>query len=388
MPSAGPTITVLIPTFNRAQYLAECLDSILSQTLAPTQIIVVNDGSTDDTQLVLEPYMNAVAYLSTDQLGKPGAINRGLEAVSGDYLWIFDDDDVVLANALERLVAPLEQCPEHGFSYCKFFWTGTDAKSGQIGAVFDELRLPDVDTRGYLIPLLEANFLGGAALFARTSCYAQVGGFDPGLLRSQDYEMAIRIARSFTGIRVPGGATFHYRQHEGMRGSSKDRFAAGSRLGKWLEYDQIFFRKLYEELALDELLPPGVCAKTCQRQAILQRLAIMASKLLVPQAINDLRQLAVLSDRAPFSEQERVVVRLLIAAASYYKTGSILDSREFCDELYRLSTSSAAIRLLRGEIRRALMLRLGRFSRGQTLTAMRALYHMYLAHDRRVVAVD
>lgn len=388
MPPAGPAITVLIPTFNRAQYLAQCLDSILGQTLRPAQIIVVNDGSTDDTQFVLEPYMNAVEYLWTNQLGKPATINRGLEAVSGDYLWIFDDDDVALANALERLVAPLEQCPEHGFSYCKFFWTGTDAKSGRIGAVFDELQFPDVDTQGFLIPLLEANFLGGAALFARTSCYEQVGGFDPQLLRSQDYEMAIRIARNFTGIRVPGGATFHYRQHEGMRGSSRDRFPVGSRLGKWLEYDQVFFRKLYEELALDELLPPGISTKTCQRQAILQRLAIMASKLLVPQAINDLRQLAALPDRTPFSEQERSVVRVLIATASYYKTGSMLDSRAFCDEIRRLSVSSAVIRLLRSEIRRTLFLRLRKFSRGQTATAIKALYQMYLPRTRAVGELD
>src|SRR3989338_4269347 len=97
-----PKITVLIPTFNRAAFLAECLDSLLSQTLPATQILVANDGSTDNTLEVLKPYRNRIDYTETPQLGKPSAINFAMDKVTGDYLWIFDDDDVCLPDALER----------------------------------------------------------------------------------------------------------------------------------------------------------------------------------------------------------------------------------------------------------------------------------------------
>ncbi len=224
-----PTVTVLIPTFNRGDFLAECLDSIQSQTLPPSQIIVVNDGSTDHTLEVLKPYRDRIEYIETPQLGKPAALNAGLERVTGDYLWIFDDDDVALPEALARFVEPLENHPEHGFSYSTYYYTASRPEDNRIGSILDESRIPDVHERGFLIPLLEGNFLGGAALFARTSCYARVGNFDTRLVRSQDYEMAIRIARRFSGIRVPGGATFHYRQHEGLRGSTRDRFQVGTR---------------------------------------------------------------------------------------------------------------------------------------------------------------
>ncbi|UCG35509.1 MAG: glycosyltransferase family 2 protein [Candidatus Omnitrophota bacterium] len=90
MPQTYPKITVLIPTFNRAEYLAECLDSIITQTLPPHQIIVVNDGSTDQTVKVIENYLKSIEYFETNQFGKPCAINHGLERTLGEYLWIFD----------------------------------------------------------------------------------------------------------------------------------------------------------------------------------------------------------------------------------------------------------------------------------------------------------
>ena len=178
--ASTPTVTVLVPTYNREDFLAECLDSILSQTLAPSQIIVINDGSTDHTLEVLEPYRDRIEYIETPQLGKPAAINAGLERVTGEYLWIFDDDDVALPEALARFVEPLENHPEHGFSYSTFYYTASRPQDNRIGPILHESGVRDLHEWGFLIPLLEANFLGGAALFARTSCYACVGNFDSG----------------------------------------------------------------------------------------------------------------------------------------------------------------------------------------------------------------
>jgi glycosyltransferase involved in cell wall biosynthesis len=100
MSSEFPKISVLIPTFNRANYLTKCLDNILLQTLPAAQIIVVNDGSTDNTRQVLETYMNKIDYLEGDDLcSRSNAINYGLNYVTGEYLWIFDDDDRLSASS-------------------------------------------------------------------------------------------------------------------------------------------------------------------------------------------------------------------------------------------------------------------------------------------------
>ena len=356
MQNSHPKITVLIPTFNRAEYLAECLDSILSQTLPAAQIIVVNDGSTDHTRSVCEPYNKAIEYLELNQVGKSSAINYGLKRALGDYIWIFDDDDVALPDALARFVEPLEINPEYGFSYSTFFYTDTN-ENGRLGSVQQTLQIPDLEKRGFLIPLLERNFLGGAALFVRASCYSCVGHFDPELLRSQDYEMAIRIARRFKGIRVSGGPTFHYRQHEGTRGQSSDRFSSLVRLPKWLSYNQKFFRKFYHQVPLAEYLPPGIRIENKIRQAYLQRMAIMASKLLISEVTADLRALARLTDQTPLSKNEYLIIREMITRTAYQERGAIFDHFEFFNEIRQLSVASPVIRLLRAKILRALLAR-------------------------------
>ncbi len=382
MPETRPRITVLIPTFNRAYCLAECLESILSQTLPASQVVVIDDRSTDHTRDVLRPYMTAIEYVQTDeQVGRAGALNKGLERTTGAYVWTFDDDDVALPDALERFVEPLEKHPEHAFSYSRFYYAANRPEDGRIGQVLRESYLPDVHERGFLIPLLEANFLCGAALFARTSCYETVGCFDPTLLRAQDYEFGIRIARRFTGICVAGGPTFHYRQHDGLRGTAQDRFGPQDRLRKWLEYDQITFRRVYRDLPLVEYLPPGLRLEEHLRQAHLQRLAILATKLLMPEVMNELRILAQLSDPAPLSNQERRIIRKTINSIPFYMEGSLNDHVEFFHEVRRLARTSGVIRLMRAEMLRSLAARwrVNRYWRGgrqviQTLAQGLRLY--------------
>ena len=326
---------------------------------------------------VIENYLGSVEHLETNQLGKSCAVNYGLEETLGEYLWIFDDDDVALPDALERFVEPLEKHPEYGFSYSTFFYSATRTKNHKIKKVLSESKIPDLKKKGFLVPLLESNFLGGAALFARTSCYKQVGKFDPDLLRSQDYDMAIRIARSFKGIRVHGGATFRYRQHKGLRGNLKDQFISRFVLKKWLQYDQIFFRRLYGELPLSEFLPPDNNLENKTRQALIQRMAIMASKLLIEEVVKDLQELAALSDFTPLSNTEKTIIKNMVASGSAYNVGNICASPTFCHIIRQLSKSSSVISLLQTEIFRALPICLKSLRPSKILTAIRYLFHTY-----------
>lgn len=345
---------MLIPTFNRADFLSECIDSILTQSLTPSQVLVVNDGSTDRTQQVLDAYGNDVEIVEEAHKGKPAALNAGLPVVTGEYLWIFDDDDVALPDAVERFVEPLEASPEYGFTYSSFYYTATEAGSTRLGPVVGMSTVPDVDEQGFLVALLESNFLGGAALFARRSCYETVGEFDQELLRSQDYDMAIRIARQFTGVRVVGAPTFHYRQHDGQRGANRDRFDASQRFPKWLQYDQIIFSRLYRELPLVDYLPVGRDVDELRRQAHLQRLSVLASKLLVDEACAELSVVAGLSaDRGGFSEEERRLVGTL-ATAPYYGVGRLVDHPRVAGHMRELARNSPVIRQLRTELVRTL----------------------------------
>ena len=129
------SVTVIMPTFNRANYICASLDSLLAQTVAPAQIIVVDDGSTDATPSVLEPYRQRIDYLRRDNSGKPAAINSALQRVRGDYLWVFDDDDIACPDALARHLHALDGAPTAGWSYSGFYtWPQTAGEDDRAHA--------------------------------------------------------------------------------------------------------------------------------------------------------------------------------------------------------------------------------------------------------------
>ena len=346
---------VVIPTFERSEFLEPCITSLLDQTRAFEQIIVVDDGSTDATRETLQRFGDALEVLHTPQLGKSGALNFAMPKVHADCVWIFDDDDVAAPDALERFVEPLEHDPQCGFTYSTF-WYSPAGPDGELLEPTHASEIPNLEHRGFLPCLLEANFIGGAALFCRSRLYREVGEFSPHLLRSQDYEMAIRIARGYRGLRVRGGPTFHYRQHPGFRGAREDRFAASRSRAKWLEYDQRFFRQLYEELPLGDYLPPDRARATSRRHALLQRAVVMASKDLATEAMRDLRVLATMGEqsRLPGTEQE-LAARLF--RPSWYGRG-LLSRREMVRELADLGSRSPVIAQLCALARRQVRLEL------------------------------
>lgn len=345
MSRVEPKVTVLVPSFNRSRYLPQCLDSLFAQTLPPHQVIVVNDGSTDDTRAVIQSYRDRIDYLEIENSGKSNAVNHGLLAAIGDYLWIFDDDDVAVPDAIERFVAPLEKGPGYGFSFGTWFSTGVDEGVAGLGELIEESLLPDLESRGPLIPLLEANYLGGATIFARRSCYERVGGYDPDLVRSQDYEMAIRLTRAFKGVQVHGGPVFCRRKHQEHRGSISDRFPAAHLKKKWLQYGQAIFRRLHKELPLEDYLPPGSNLREERRQALLQRLEIMALKLLLPEVVEDLEELKRLNDSRPFSESEGRIIAKMVSLVPWQGEGKLFDTPSFLAGVSRIlfSDRNAAV---------------------------------------------
>src|SRR5580692_6093554 len=119
--SALPTsIGVIIPTYNRASMLRECIDSILAQTRPVQQIIVVNDGSTDETESLIASYGERVTLLTKENGGKASALNLALPHCKMDYVWICDDDDIAERDGAEHLAAALDANASVDFAYSTF----------------------------------------------------------------------------------------------------------------------------------------------------------------------------------------------------------------------------------------------------------------------------
>ena len=113
-------VSVIIPTYNRAKFLPAAIDSILNQTYKNIEIIVVDDGSTDDTKAVLRPFKSAIQYFYTTNKGPAHARNVGMKAASGKYIAFLDSDDTYLPMKLTLQVAFMEKHPEIGMVYTEW----------------------------------------------------------------------------------------------------------------------------------------------------------------------------------------------------------------------------------------------------------------------------
>jgi glycosyltransferase involved in cell wall biosynthesis len=120
----SPLISCIVPVFNDERYLAEALDSILAQRYRPLEVIVVDDGSTDQTPAVAARYRSEIIYLRQNKAGAPVARNSGLRAARGDFVAFLDSDDLWHAEKLERQMARFEARPDLDvcLTYLQNFW--------------------------------------------------------------------------------------------------------------------------------------------------------------------------------------------------------------------------------------------------------------------------
>jgi len=280
-------VSVIIPTYNRANYLVQSLESVLAQSYRNLEVIVVNDGSTDNPETRLEPYRNRILYLQKPNGGKSSALNLGLNHVSGQYVWVFDDDDIALPELVASHMSVFESQPDVGFVYSGFaFFEGKDANN--VIETVEATAYPDGEMLG---KLLSGNYICGVSVLVRKRCYDRVGCYDERLIRAQDYDMWIRLARAGFKAGVIRQPLVRVRKHDGIRGSQKDRFGVSHLRDKHLEYHRIIMQKIYWEVPLHVIFPELAEAPYDPSQilrALLKRTWIVANRMLVEETTRDL----------------------------------------------------------------------------------------------------
>ncbi|MBI3650623.1 MAG: glycosyltransferase [Acidobacteria bacterium] len=191
--SATPLISVIIPTYNSAAFLRQSLDSVLQQTVHDLEVIVVDDGSTDETVSLLDEYQDAIRYLRQDHAGASAARNRGLAEARGEFIAFQDADDLWMPEKLEMQLACFQQQPDSGIVF-------TDARrflaSGEYQPSFKE-QFGNIPTGKIFNDLLASHFIAMSSVMIRKSCFEQVGLFDESLMGSEDYNLYLRLARKF-----------------------------------------------------------------------------------------------------------------------------------------------------------------------------------------------
>jgi glycosyltransferase involved in cell wall biosynthesis len=184
-----PTVSAIITTYNRANWLSETICAVMNQSLAPDEIIVVDDGSDDDTQDVIKNYASDIKYIYQDNYGISSARNRGLQATRGEYIAYCDSDDLWCKDKLKHQVDHLNTHPDCFINYTDEIWIRNGVRVNpkkRHRKVLGDIYRPSLD-----LCLISPS----SAIIAR-KLFEDIGGFDEALPTCEDYDLWLRIARS------------------------------------------------------------------------------------------------------------------------------------------------------------------------------------------------
>lgn len=206
MSDAPPRLSFIIPTFNYARFLPEVLGSIIGQQGAPFEMIVVDDGSTDNPAAVVSAYPG-VRLLRQPNRGLAAARNAGLEAAAGSHLVFIDADDRLLPGALATWLELFHRKPDAGFVHGSY---------RSVDGQWREIWRPEpvsLEEDGFATILAEGNLIGcPATVMYRKDSLLEVGGFDGRYKGNEDFELYLRLLRRFpvaSSVRMVAEYRYH-----------------------------------------------------------------------------------------------------------------------------------------------------------------------------------
>ena len=182
-----PLISVIIPTHNRALWVVEAVESVLAQSFKDFELLVVDDGSTDETAALLAPYRDRLLYDFQDRAGVSAARNRGLELASGQWIAFLDSDDLWLPAKLAAQVDFFDRNPEAEICQTEEIWM----RNGRRVNPRPRHRKPS----GQIFePSLSLCLVSPSAVMLKKTLIDRIGRFDPQLPACEDYDLWLRIS--------------------------------------------------------------------------------------------------------------------------------------------------------------------------------------------------
>lgn len=204
-----PLVSVVIPTYNQARFLAAAIQSVLAQTYRNYEIIVVDDGSTDDTTFIVTHYGTSVQYVHQDNQGLAGARNTGICLAKGQFVALLDSDDLWLPPFLEVMMSCIAQNPNATVYYSG--WRYINSEGQVLPQSPHSLVIPQLDMYE---TLLRANFIIPSTVVMNRSRIVEMGLFDRSFRRLQDWEFWLRLLRSGHDFVGTDACLVHYRLHD------------------------------------------------------------------------------------------------------------------------------------------------------------------------------
>ncbi len=215
-----PAVSVVIATYNRARFLPETIESVLQQRFRDFELIVVDDGSTDETPELLKSYAGRIRSLRQENRGPAAARNLGIRQARGRWISIQDSDDLAAPDHLETLFAFTEQNPDCGMVFANGAYLGGPEHNREtIIPKEKSRRLARDGVR--LVDLFDKSIVRLQAALISKQCLEAVGGHDESLYICMDLDLAFRIFMRYPAAYLDK-VVFLYRKHEGNIGRNQD----------------------------------------------------------------------------------------------------------------------------------------------------------------------
>ena len=198
-----PLVSIIIPNYNHAQYVGDAIWSVLTQEYRNFEIIVVDDGSTDNSREVIAQFGDKVQYIHQKNAGLSAARNTGIKASKGVLIGVLDADDMYESIFLSTLVVTLQENPDADGVYCGYQFV--DHKNNLL----PQIEARPVDHDKLYDALLDGNFFVPESIFLRRYVYDNVGLFDETLRACEDWDVWLRVTKKYKIVHSPNILTRH-----------------------------------------------------------------------------------------------------------------------------------------------------------------------------------
>ncbi|MFA5165767.1 MAG: glycosyltransferase [Candidatus Paceibacterota bacterium] len=203
-------VSIILPTYKNTQYLRQAIDSCLEQTYTNLELIIINDGQSEEIENIVKSYTDQrIHYIkNAHNLGIAGALNTGFSASRGDLLTWTSDDNWFDPEAIKTMALALQKNPLTSFTYCDYF--NVDEK----GKIIKKISVGSYDK------LQAVNCIGACFLYKR-EIYEKIGNYKKELFLAEDYDYWLRVANNFKilPIHIP---LYYYRVHaQSLKGQNK-----------------------------------------------------------------------------------------------------------------------------------------------------------------------
>jgi len=258
-----PTVSVIMPVYNSADSVVASIKSVLNQTLNDLELIIIDDGSYDNScQLIEEVNDSRIKLFRQPNQGVSSARNHGLHETTSEFIAFLDADDTWEPNFLKEMIVPLNQFPDVVLSYCG--WQNV----GLVGGRGEPFTPPDYECMTKSEMLLKGCPWPIHAALTRRMAIEKIGGFSENFTFAEDYLLWLQIAFTRPIFRIPKVLSF-YHFHNNQATQNKFQVAINARRAKleFLRQNPILIEKLGKELIIKviekELLRSGYEAYWC-----------------------------------------------------------------------------------------------------------------------------